>query len=151
MHNYIVSSLRNTSPKCHSDQSSALLTVETGGTLSCVISTEAEGGAGNDPSGDPVGHSPNGESKVNESTETSDAKCSKRAVRRLRLRSDLSRPQPLITPIRNLNHRCSRLERARRSFRLTRSGRFLLRRMPHCGTASLAPLLPPNCLQPYNP
>ena len=46
-------------------------------------------------------------------------------------------------PTRNLNRRCSRLERAHRSFRLTRSGHFLLRRIAHWATVSLAPLHPP--------
>ena len=66
---------------------------------------------GNDPSGDPVGHSQRRKQggvlsravreagippavRVRFLTETSNAKCSKRAVRRLRLRRDLTRLQP---------------------------------------------------------
>ena len=39
---------------------------------------------------------------------------------------------------RNLNRRCSRLERARRSFRLIRSPLFRLRRTAHCADVRLA-------------
>ena len=40
--------------------------------------------------------------------------------------------------LRNLNRRCSRLERAHRSFRLIRSPLFRLRRAAHCADVRLA-------------
>lgn len=41
--------------------------------------------------------------------------------------------------LRNLSRRAAPLERSHRLLRLTHSGRFLLRRMPHWGNASLIP------------
>ena len=46
---------------------------------------------------------------------------------------------PKKEKFRNLNRRCSCLERTRRSFRLTHSPRFRLWRMPHWGTSRFVP------------
>ena len=72
------------------------------------------------------------------------ARCSVSA--RIRARTPRGSPSFLLcgsnrtrTYPRSLNRRIAPLERSHCSFRLTRSGRFLLRRIAHWATASLAP------------